>query len=354
MTTSGGGRDLDEIQKGLVAWCSEHRPDLAATGIAELSHPSAGMSNETIIVRCGPKPDGAPGARFVVRLPPVVASFPDLDFGLAVRVQEAVGAAGIPVAGPTSFEDDPRWLGAPFVVMPFVEGTIPGAASLFDPWLTEATEAQRRDAQREMVRVLTAVAHVDWHVPALEELLGNGTGSLDDQIDQWEHYLHWAGEGRSFPRIEAILAWCRKHAPPEEAGPSLVWGDPRLENLVFDDDRRACAVLDWELATIGPAEMDLGWYLGLERVLHQVLGMDPLAGFASPDEVVADLAVALGRPLQDPEWHQIFAVVRSVCINVRQADISARAGVEYMVPGGERNPLLAIAERWATEHPASH
>ncbi len=353
MTTSGGRRDLDQIRDGLVAWCNEHRPDLVVTGIAELSHPASGMSNETIVVRCGPNPDGSPGERFVLRLPPVMASFPDLDFGLPVRVQEAAGAAGIPVAGPTSFEGDHRWLGAPFVVMPFVDGVIPGPGSLFDPWLTEATEAQRRNAQQEMVRVLAAIAQVDWHVPALAGLAGNGTGSLASQLDHWEHYLGWAAGGRSFPRIEALLTWCREHLPAEEPAPSLVWGDPRLENLVFDGDRRVCAVLDWELATIGPAEMDLGWYLGLERILHELTGMQPLAGFASADDVVGDMAVALGRPIQDPEWHQIFAVVRSVCINVRQADISARAGVEYLLPAGEKNPLVAIAERWASEHPSS-
>jgi aminoglycoside phosphotransferase (APT) family kinase protein len=350
VATSGGHRDLDQVCDGLTSWCREHRPDLVAGGLAELVHPSSGMSNETIIVQGEPGSDGAPGARFVVRLPPVVASFPDLDFGLPVRVQEAVGAAGIPVAGPTSFEADPSWLGAPFVIMPFVDGFIPGPGSLFDPWLTEATEAQRRDAQREMVRTLAAIAQVDWHVPDLEVLLGQGTGSLADQLDQWEHYLGWAADGRSFPRIEALLAWCREHAPAEVAAPSLVWGDPRLENLVFNDQRKVSAVLDWELATIGPAEMDLGWYLGLEAVLHELTGMDPLAGLASPDEVVADLADALGRPVQDPVWHQIFAVVRSVCINVRQADISAQAGVKYLLPRGEKNPLVAVAEQWAAEH----
>lgn len=353
MTTSGGRRDLDQLRDGLSAWCVEHRPDLAAAGIAELRHPSAGLSNETIVVRCGPSPEGSPNTRFVVRLPPVTATFPDHDLGLQVRVQEAVRAAGIPVAGPTTYEADPRWLGAAFVVMPFVDGTIPGPASLFDPWLTEATEDQRRDSQREMVRVLAALHQIDWHVPALDALLDGGTGHLAHQLDWWERYLRWATGDAPLPRIEALFSWCRQHVPTEEVAPSLVWGDPRLENLVVDDDRRTVAVLDWELATIGPAEMDLGWYLGLERVLHELTGMEPLAGFAPPEEVAADLRAAIGRPLQDLAWHQIFAVVRSICINVRQADISARAGVRYPLPPGEDNPMVALVERWVTEHPRS-
>lgn len=352
MTTSGGRRDLDQIEEGLTAWCREHRPDLAAVGIAELRHPAAGLSNETIVARCGANPDGTPGPRFVVRLPPIVASFPDHDFGRQVRVQQAAGEAGVPVAGPVSYEEDPRWLGAPFVVMPFVEGTIPGPVSLFDPWLVEATEQQRRDAQHEMVQVLTMLDGVDWHVPALEELLDGGAGSVADQLDWWERYLRWATGDNRLPRIEALFAWCRQHAPADVAA-SLVWGDPRLENLVMGEDRRTVAVLDWELATIGPAEMDLGWYLGLERVMHELMDKDPLPGFGPPQEVEADLAASLGRTLQDGAWHQIFGVLRSICINVRQADNSAKAGVRYPLPPGEANPMLAIVERWAAEHPAT-
>jgi aminoglycoside phosphotransferase (APT) family kinase protein len=287
VTTSGGRRDLDQVRDGLLAWCAERRPDLADTGILELRHPSAGLSNETIVAQCGTNSDGSPGPRFVVRLPPITATFPGQDFGQQVRVQEAVGAAGVPVAGPTTYESDPRWLGVPFVVMPFVDGTIPGPASLFDPWLTDATEDQRRDAQREMVRVLTAIHAVDRHVPALEELLDGGAGDIDGQLDRWEDYLGWATADQRLRRIEALFSWCRQHVPTEAVPPSLVWGDPRLENLVVDGDRRTCAVLDWELATIGPAEMDLGWYLGLERARRGCgrHGISP--GPAAPGSVVA-------------------------------------------------------------------
>lgn len=304
-------------------------------------------------MQCGPDSDGSPGRRFVLRLPPLMSTFPDDRFALQVSVQEAVGAAGIPVAGPTTYEADPSWLGVPFVLMPFVEGTIPGPASLFDPWLLEATEEQRRDSQREMVRVLASLKAVDIGVPALEELLGGGSGTLEEHLEWWRRYLDWAAGDQRLKRIEALFDWCGEHVPDTEAPPSLVWGDPRLENLILNSDRRTVAVLDWELATIGPPEMDLGWYLGLERVLHDLMGRDPLPGFATAAEVADDLSTALGRPLQDPAWHQIFAVLRSICINVRQADNSARAGVSYPLPPGEENPMVAVVERWASEHPGS-
>jgi aminoglycoside phosphotransferase (APT) family kinase protein len=346
VTTSGGRRDLAEVRAGLEAWSAEHRPDVASAGIAELRHPSAGLSNETIVVTTNPAADGTPGPSIVVRLPPLLPSFPQQDLAREARVHAAVTAAGVPTAAPVHHEPDPRWLGTEFLVAPFVAGTIPGSASLFDPWLTEATEAQRRGAQRSMVQVLATIGRAPWRGTAMAELAGDGAGSLAAELDRWDRYLRWATGGQPLPRIEALLRWCREHAPVDEVEPSLVWGDPRLENLVFDDERQVVAVLDWELATVGPAELDLGWYLGLERVLHELVQMEPLAGFAPPEEVTADLSAELGRPLQDPAWHQIFAVVRSICINVRQADIAAQAGVRYVLPAGEANPLVAVVERW--------
>ncbi len=346
MTTSGGRRDPGQLRSGLLAWCAQHRPDVVEAGIEELTHPSAGLSNETIILRCRPGADGRVGLRLVVRLPPLVASFPDHDFGRQALVQTAAAAAGIPTADPVTLERDPVWLGVPFIVMPFVDGDIPGPASLFDPWLTQATPVERRDAQREMVRVLAAIHQVDWRQVGLGDLLPVGHEGLGQQLDWWGRYLRWAAGSEPVGRIEAILAWCRAHQPADEVPRSLVWGDPRLENLVVGADRHVRAVLDWELATIGPTEMDLGWYTGLERMLHELTSMDALAGFAPAEQVWADLAAAIGRPLQDPAWHEIFAVFRSICINVRQAAISAEAGISYPLPPGEANPMVGVLERW--------
>jgi aminoglycoside phosphotransferase (APT) family kinase protein len=343
--TTGGRRGLDDIRSGLLDWCAVHRPDVVRQGIDELSHPSLGMSNETVIVRCGPDTDRQPGPRFVVRLPPLYATFPDHDFTAQAEVQRAVARLGVPTAEPT-VERDPRFLGSPFIVMPFIEGVIPGPQSLFDPWLTDATAAQRRDAQREMVRILAEIGRIDWRTAGLDAVLGGVDGSLETQLDSWRGYLDWATGQHVLPRVEAVATWCRDRRPPNDPEPSLVWGDPRLGNMVMGEDRRVRAVLDWELATIGPAEMDLGWYLGLERVLLEVTRMAPLSGMADLDEVARDYEIALGRPLHDLAWHEIFAVFRALVINVRQSTIAQEAGEKYMLAAGEKNPLLKILERW--------
>jgi aminoglycoside phosphotransferase (APT) family kinase protein len=349
--TTGGRRELDDIRSGLLSWCAIHRPDVVQHGIEELSHPSLGMSNETVIVRCGPGSGGQPGPKFVVRIPPLYATYPEHDFTAQAEVQKVVARLGVPTAEPT-VEPDPSYLGSPFILMPFIDGDIPGPQSLFDPWLTEASEAQRRQAQREMVRVLADIGRVDWKSAGLDSILGNADGSLDAQLDWWCRYLDWAKGEHVLPRIDTIAQWCRDHRPQDDPPPSLVWGDPRFGNMVMDEHRRVRVVLDWEIATIGPAEMDLGWFLGLERVLLEVTGMAPLAGLADLDEVARDYQTALGRPLQDLAWHEIFAVFRALVINLRQSAIAHEAGEKYMLAAGEKNPLLKTLERWIASYDA--
>ena len=84
----------------------------------------------------------------MVRLPPAVASFPDHDFLLQARVAELAGSAGIAVPDPIVAEPDESFVGSPFLVMPFVEGDIPGPASVFDPWLTDAPLEDQRATPR--------------------------------------------------------------------------------------------------------------------------------------------------------------------------------------------------------------
>ena len=348
MTTSGGRRDLGELADGLTKWLTAHRPDLGEFTLAEMSHPSAGLSNETVIATISV---GGGDERLVLRLPPMIPSFPDLDLAAQVTAMRVAAEAGIAALWPVSVETDARWLGAPFIVMPFVGGDIPGPATVFDPWLTGLPHREQRTVQDQMISVLAALHRVEWRGSPAAAVLRGGDGAVADEIASWATYLDWAGDGSPLPRFVELVAWCAEHRPRSEPPASLLWGDPRLENLILDESHRTRVVLDWELATIGPAEMDLGWFLGLERVLREISGGMTVPGFLPDDELVAAYEARLGREVRDLDFHLIFAVVRSICINYRQALISERAGVRYLLPADETNPLVGIVERWMAEFP---
>ena len=81
----------------------------------------------------------------------------------------------------------------------------------------------------------------------------------------------------------------------------------RLGNVVFDPaTHRPRAVLDWDMASVGPAEMDLAWFLGLEGLQVELTGMT-VAGFGDRDAVIAP-RTGPGGPMRDLEWHETFAL----------------------------------------------
>ncbi len=152
------------------------------------------------------------------------------------------------------------------------------------------------------------------------------------------------GRPMAAQRLVAGVSWCVATAPEHLSSPSLLWGDARLGNVMFDDSGSVEALLDWELATIGPAEMDLGWYLALDQLTNLYV-RERVPGFRRRSGVIAEYERALGRKVEHLEWHEIFALVRSIAINDRQARLAARAGTKYPGIAGDENPVLDVLEQ---------
>jgi aminoglycoside phosphotransferase (APT) family kinase protein len=190
--------------------------------------------------------------------------------------------------------------------------------------------------------MLAAIHRLDWRALGLGFLARDGHGGLDGELDWWERYLGWASDGAPLPVLADAMAWCRARRPDPEPSPSLLWGDVQLVNAVFADDYRPAAILDWEMASIGPAETDLGWHLVLHRMTADTAGGD-LPGFADRDETISVYERALGRAVVDIEWFETFALVRSGAILARIAALLAASGVDdsWLSEGNPQIELLA-------------
>ncbi len=193
-----------------------------------------------------------------------------------------MGEAGVPVAGPARYEPDPSFLGAA-VRRHAVRGRAgPRRLHRGRPVAGRVCPAtsDRAAVWRSFLDVL----------PAVHRAGGAGLGlrrGLGEELSWWERYVLWATDGAPPPDLAGALVWCSDHRPAEEPPGGLLWGDVRLGNVVFDPERRAPrAVLDWDMASVGPAEMDLAWFLALEAVQEGLSGMR-VPGFGSRDEAVA-------------------------------------------------------------------
>ncbi|MFM7223853.1 MAG: phosphotransferase family protein [Actinomycetota bacterium] len=333
MATGAVRADAD-LLAGLRRWSGD--PGL------EFARPSAGFSSETVVVT------GSDGGRRVVRLPLLVASYPEYDLGVQAAVLDALGAAGMPVPRVLAREDEDAAVGAPFLVMTFVPGRPVADVPAFDPWIVEGGADRGRTVEEQFVDALGRLHRVDWRAAGLGSVLRVG---LEADLAYWQRYVDWAADGRPARLLADAMTWCITTAPPDDPDRhALCWGDARLGNVCFDPDTaRLTALLDWELATVGPPEADLAWYLALGDLTARFVGRR-MPGALDRPAVQDRYEAALGRPVADLAWHEVFALVRSVAINDRQARLAAAAGVAYPGVAGDDNPVLAVLAERIDEH----
>jgi aminoglycoside phosphotransferase (APT) family kinase protein len=112
-----------------------------------------------------------------------------------------------------------------------------------------------------------------------------------------------------------------------------------MGNLLVDDDANVVAILDWELAAVGPAELDLGWYLALDALQARFV-KTTLPGFPDRAGTLAAWERGVGRAAVDVSWHEVFALVRSTAIHDHQSRLAVANGDQPAYVSGNDNPLV--------------
>jgi aminoglycoside phosphotransferase (APT) family kinase protein len=323
------------LREGLARWLAQ-RQGVAEVEIADLHRPTAGYSSETIFVDAS-WPDGATTQRssLVIRMATAqVGTFPNYNLVAQGQAQAAVAAVGVPVADPVVVTDL-QWVGAPFMVMTKVEGHIIGAMAHRDPWIRECSPPERTFIYDGMLSAMASVHRAD---PILAPEVPRR--DLSDELAFWDEYLSWSNHGRPVPALTTALEWCHRHQPADEPPSALLWGDARLENVVFGDDFRARAILDWDMTTIGAPEHDLAWFTSLDFTMHQLFGKRT-EGFPDRPATITRFEELMGRPVRDLEWYETLAMVRSTAIMTRISVLRQDAGQPLMAPI-EDNPVLDL------------
>lgn len=305
-------RDPEWLRERLTAWIKTRAGDDAE--VTEVVLPSAnGMSSETLLAEA--LIDGAPQS-LVVRVAPVAESdpvFPSYDLDGQYRLIEHVAATtDVPLPRLWWSEPDPAPLGAPFFVMSRVDGRVPPDVMpyTFSSWVTEATPDERAEMARRSVEVLTRI-----HTAPIEgsgvEPPREGETPLQAHLRRLRDFYEWASrDGVSSPLIERGFAWAEEHRPAETET-VLCWGDSRIGNIIYDGFTPA-AVLDWEMATVGPRELDIAWMIFIHRFFQDITelaGLDGLPDFLTRDQVATDYLAASGHQPHDLDYFTLYAAL---------------------------------------------
>lgn len=251
------------------------------------------------------------------------------------RVMQALADTDVPVPEVLHLTDAQR---SPsrraFFVMRYLPGRI-----LWDPALPDMLNSDRKAIYDAMNAALAALHDVDVASVGLADF-GRSGNYFARQLDRWSRqYLSSVADPSD--AMTEIMDWLGANMPSDDGAVSLVHGDWRLDNMIFDaDGPQIAGILDWELSTLGHPMADLAyqcmqWRLPNQGDMRGLGGIDK-AGFGLPNErdYVADYAWRRGLgAVENWAFYLVFAIFRLAAI---LAGVAARANA-----GNASNPVMA-------------
>lgn len=205
-----------------------------------------GQSNPTYYVECG-------GQRLVIRKKPPGKLLPSAHaVEREYMVMKALGSAGVPVPKTLALCEDSSILGTPFYVMEYAQGRL-----FKDPSLPGMTVQERKEIYEAMNETLVKIHNVDIDAVGLGDF-GKRGNYIRRQTERWAKQYE-ASKTHDIATMDKLTSWLLANTP-ENDNTTVVHGDFRLDNLIFDEEKpEVIAVLDWELSTLGDPLSDLAY-----------------------------------------------------------------------------------------------
>jgi aminoglycoside phosphotransferase (APT) family kinase protein len=242
-------------------------------------------------------------------------------------------------------------------VMDFVDGRV-----LWNQSLPDSTNAERAAIYDEMNRVIAALHKVDVAAAGLADF-GKPGNYFERQIGRWSRQ-YVASITQPIEAMDRLIDWLPAHMPAsarDETRVSVVHGDYRLDNLVFDRAQpRVLAVLDWELSTLGHPLADfsyhcMAWHIppgsfrGIGGLDHAALGIPveseyvrrycERTGFTTPDALAGDWNFYLAYNL-----FRMAAILQGIAKRVEDGTASSARAREA---GAGARPLAELGWQFA-------
>ena len=290
----------------VTAWLAENVPHLQAPMTFSLI--AGGHSNLTFLCV------DSQGQQCVLRRPPLGHVLESAhDMGREYKIISALEHADLPVPKTYGLCRELEVNEAPFYVMDYIDGLVLNDSVV---GLKIAAE-HRRGIGLQVIDNLSKLHSINPDDVGLGDL-GRKEAYLSRQINRWTK--QWvASKTHEIPEMEES---CRilTETMPVQVGATIVHGDYRLGNMIVKQDH-VCAILDWELCTLGDPLADVGYLLNNwvspgEVELQGEGDQSPTAvgGYPERQELCDIYSTNTGRDLSQINYYRAFSHWRLAAI----------------------------------------
>jgi aminoglycoside phosphotransferase (APT) family kinase protein len=216
-----------------------------------------------------------------------------------------------------------------------------GALPDFDP-------KARRRIYDQLIDTLADLHAIDPDSAGLGDF-GKPGNYFERQVRRWTRQYR-DSQTDYIPEMERLIAFLPETLP-EQSRSSIVHGDYRIDNVMFDGDGALTAVLDWELATLGDPLADFSYFAmqwampadggaGLQGLDLPALGIPTLDEMAQRYSERSDVPVAAKL-----DWYFAYNLFRLAGIvqGIKKRVIDGTASHARAAEMAKRVPMLAQA-----------
>ena len=266
----------------------------------------AGFSYSFILDRSD---GGSPAGKLVVRIaPPAVKISGPADIVRQAKIMASLADTEVPVPPVYWFGDEAEYFDRPYMVVGFLDGF-----KLIETSLTFKVESALEQEKvkvlaRRGIDTLATLHRVPW------EPRRGAFGDPFPLSDEMKRLDYLLDRPTLDPAVVARAPELRERLRstlPTEARIGCVHGDFQWSNVLFNDER-PIALIDWEISSIGPTLLDVGWvsfFADADSFAGGGFGrMAPL----SPDEIADAYSSAAGVPvaMREVRWFRAFCGYR--------------------------------------------
>ena len=228
----------------LQLWIDEYVPN--AGKINKIEQFKGGQSNPTYKVITQNK-------NLVLRRKPPGTLLPSAHaVDREYKVMTALNNTQVPVPKTYGLCEDEDVIGTAFFVMDFLDGNI-----YWDLLLSDKSPKDTMEIYASKNKVIAELHKVDYSSIGLSDY-GKPGNYIARQVSRWtKQYI--ASETENIPAMNNLIDWLPPNIPDEDET-SIVHGDYRLDNMVFNANNNVIGVLDWELSTLGHPIADFNYH----------------------------------------------------------------------------------------------